>query len=74
MVDEGSVKEGIKRTIKEDYCEDNPLTSTIYKAGKYDGKVEGYNEASGVYEAKLVEQAANWVHKTTLFPPILTLS
>lgn len=31
IVDEGSVKDGIKRTVKEDYCEDNPITSTIYK-------------------------------------------
>lgn len=57
IVDEGSVKDGIKRTVKEDYCEDNPITSNIYKAGKYDGKIEGYNEASKVYEAKLIEQA-----------------
>ena len=54
---EGSVKDGIKRTIKEDFTEDNPIGKAIYQSGKYDGKVEGYEEASGEYEKKLLAQA-----------------
>lgn len=30
MIDEGSVVEGYKRTVKETYCEDIPITSHIY--------------------------------------------
>ena len=57
MIEEGSVVDGFKKTVKQEYCEDNPLTSPIYKVGKYDGKVEGYEEASDEYEKKLLEQA-----------------
>lgn len=53
IVDEGGVSRGVKRTLKEDFCEDNPITSTFYKIGKNDGKQEGYVEASKVYELKL---------------------
>ena len=53
IVDEGGVSGGVKRTLKEDFCEDNPITSTFYKIGKNDGKQEGYVEASKVYELKL---------------------
>ena len=53
IVDEGGVSGGLKRTLKEDFCEDNPITSTFYKIGKNDGKQEGYVEASKVYELKL---------------------
>lgn len=53
IVDEGGVSRGVKRTLKEDFYEDNPITSTFYKIGKNDGKQEGYVEASKVYELKL---------------------
>ena len=42
---------------KQEITEDNPLTSPVYKYGKYDGKKEGYAEASDEYEKKLLEQA-----------------
>lgn len=57
IADEGSITSGLKRTYKEDVCEDNPLTAPIYNTGKYDGKIEGYTEASQQYESKLLEQA-----------------
>ena len=57
IVEEGGIIKGIKRTIKEDFCEDNPITSQLYKIGKADGKVEGYEEASNEYEQKLLAQA-----------------
>lgn len=67
MVDEGSIKEGLKRTIKENYTEDNPLTSAIYKSGKYDGKTEGYAEASEEYEKKLLDQADEFLSQTKIY-------
>lgn len=57
IVDEGSMGEGLKRTIKEDLTEDSPIGKAIYDSGKYDGKVEGYVEASDEYEKKLLDQA-----------------
>lgn len=38
IVEEGSIVEGVKKTIKEDFCEDNPVTAHIYNVGKFDGK------------------------------------
>lgn len=67
IVDERSLVEGVKRTVKEDYCEDNPLTSAIYKSGKYDGKIEGYEEASDEYEKKLLKQADEFLEQTHIF-------
>lgn len=66
IVEEQSIKDGLIRTGKENYFEDNPLTSTFYKAGKYDGKIEGYNEASTVYEGKLFEQAQEFLKQKEL--------
>lgn len=57
IIEEKSFVDGIKRTVKEDLTEDNPLTKPIYKWGKYDGKFEGYEAASNEYEKKLLEQA-----------------
>ena len=54
---ERSFFKGIKRTFKEEICEDNPLTSAIYRAGKFDGKKQGYIDASQTYEKKLLSQA-----------------
>ena len=57
MVDEGDILEGYKKSIKQDITEDIPIISTAYKYGKYDGKKEGYAEASDEYEKKLLKQA-----------------
>lgn len=67
MRDEGSVVKGYKKTIKETYCEDMPITSHIYKAGKNDGKVAGYNEASQKYEEKLLKQADEFINQKKVF-------
>ncbi|WP_270816313.1 hypothetical protein [Hungatella effluvii] len=67
IIDEGSVVDGIKRTAREDYTEDNPLTSAIYKDGKYDGKIEGYVAASDEYEEKLLKQADEFLKQKTVF-------
>ena len=67
MVEEGSVIEGVKKTAKEDWCEDNPITSRVYQAGKYDGKVEGYEEASDEYEEKLLKQADEFLKQKQIF-------
>ena len=57
MIKEKSVAKGIKRTLKEDICEDNPIGKLIYETGRSDGKTEGYNKASEEYEEKLRKQA-----------------
>ncbi|MBR5021642.1 MAG: hypothetical protein IKY18_00330 [Oscillospiraceae bacterium] len=67
IVDEGSVADGIKRTIKEDLTEDNPITSAIYRDGRYEGKIEGYAEASEEYEAKLLDQADKFLTQQKVF-------
>lgn len=65
--DEGSIIGGVKKTVGENYKEDNPLTSAIYRSGKYDGKKEGYSEASEQYEAKLIEQADRFLQQKEVF-------
>ncbi|WP_407311736.1 hypothetical protein [Desulfosporosinus sp. SB140] len=67
ITDEGSIVDGIKRTTKEDWCEDNPITSKVYQAGRYDGKVEGYEEASDKYESKLLKQADEFLIQKQIF-------
>lgn len=67
MIDEGSFVEGIKKSFKQEYCEDNPLTTPIYKAGKYDGKIDGYSEASDEYEKKLLDQADKFTKEKNTF-------
>lgn len=47
--------------------EDNPLTTPIYNTGKYDGKIEGYTEASQEYETKLLEQAEEFLKQRQIF-------
>ena len=65
--EEGDFLEGVKRTIKEEYAEDNPLTSAIYKSGKHDGKIEGYEEASDEYEQKLLDLADKFLNQTRIY-------
>lgn len=67
IIDEGSLIDGVKRTVKEYYCEDNPITSTFYNIGKYDGKKEGYARASDQYEEKLLKQADAFLNQTQIF-------
>lgn len=57
IADEDSVEDGIKRTVKESWTEDNLIGKAIYDIGKCDGKKEGYVEASHEYEVKLLAQA-----------------
>lgn len=67
IVDEGSISGGVKRMIKEDLTEDNPLGKMIYDSGRYDGKKERYEEASAEYEHKLIEQADLFLKQTRVF-------
>lgn len=53
VVDEGSLTKGVVRTVKETITEDMPGVSDIYKYAKDEGRMEGYNEASVLYEKKL---------------------
>ncbi|HBG11064.1 MAG TPA: hypothetical protein DDX68_02530 [Clostridium sp.] len=67
IVEEENLIEGVKRTVKEDFCEDNPLTSIIYRSGHLDGKKEGYYEASYEYEKKLLKQADRFLQQTRIY-------
>lgn len=67
IVDEGSVVEGYKRTFKEDITEDNPIGKAIYDSGKYDGKKEGYEQASDEYEKKLLQQADEFLKQKKVY-------
>ncbi|MFC2283743.1 MAG: hypothetical protein ACFNJJ_07495 [Lachnoanaerobaculum saburreum] len=67
VVDEGSVVDGIKRTVKEDFTEDNLIGKAIYDSGKYDGKKEGYVEASYEYKKKMIAQADEFLKQTRDF-------
>lgn len=67
MVEEGSIIEGYERTIREDIYEDNPITSVVYQAGRYDGKIEGYEEASDEYKEKLLRQADEFLKQKKYF-------
>ena len=55
IVDEGSIVEGIKRTHKEIIVEDNPLTSWACKEIAYEAHKEGYEQASELYNTKLLK-------------------
>lgn len=66
VVDEGSVSDGVKKTIKEDMTEDSPIGKMIYESGRYDGKKEGYEEASSEYEHKLIEQADRFLKQASV--------
>lgn len=57
VIDEGNIVDGIKKTVEQECFEDNPMTASIYKAGKFRGEVEGYVEASDEYGKILLEQA-----------------
>ena len=67
MVDEGSIVEGYKRTIKENFTEDNPIGKAIYDSGKHDGKKEGYQQASDEYEKKLLKQADEFIEQKKIY-------
>lgn len=67
IAEEGSVIAGLKKTTKEDWCEDNPITSRLYQVGRYDGKVEGYEEASDEYEEKLLKLADEFLEQKHIF-------
>lgn len=67
IIDEGSLVDGVKRIVEEDIYEDNPVTSMIYKEGKYDGRKDGFKEASNEYEKKLLQQADEFLKKEKIF-------
>ncbi|WP_058953074.1 hypothetical protein [Clostridium tyrobutyricum] len=64
---ENGVVDGIKEKIKEDLLEDTPVISHIYNVGKYDGKKDGYAQASHEYEKKLLKQADEFLKQANVF-------
>ena len=66
IINEGSLTKGIKRTLKEDFCEDYPVTKMVYELGECDGKVKGYEKALDEYESKLLKQADEFLKQTCI--------
>lgn len=67
IVEEGSIVDGYKKTLKEDICEDFPLTKAIYDVGTYDGAKTGYVQASAEYERKLLQQADKFLEQKKIY-------
>jgi len=67
IIEEGNIAKGLKRTIKEDVCEDNPVGRMVYEFGHYEGKIDGYEEASQEYETKLLDQANRFLEQKTIY-------
>ena len=65
IIEEGSIKDGLRRTVRED-IEDTPIVSNIYNMGKYEGKKQGYVDASKEYEEKLLSQAKHFINQKEL--------
>ena len=65
IIEEGSIKDGLRRTVRED-IEDTPIVSNIYNMGKYEGKKQGYVDASKEYEEKLLSQAEHFINQKVL--------
>ena len=65
IIEEGSIKNGLKITVRED-LEDTPIVSNIYNMGKYEGKKQGYVDASKEYEEKLLSQAEHFINQKEL--------
>ena len=57
VIEERSVVKGVKKIAKETFTEDIPGLSHLYQKGKYEGKKQGYIDASKEYEEKLLAQA-----------------
>lgn len=64
---ENGLVDGVKEEMKEFICEDHPVTSYVYKEGIYDGKKEGYANASDEYEKKLLKQADEFLKQSRIF-------
>lgn len=66
-IQDDGFKDGIIEKLREDLMEDNPLIGPFYDIGKadgrFEGKKEGYTQASGVYEDKIVNQAKKFEHQ-----------
>lgn len=67
IVEEKNVFEGLKRTQKETWTEDVPITAEAYKMGTYDGKKCGYEEASAEYEKKMLQQADEFISQRRIY-------
>ncbi|ETI65981.1 hypothetical protein [Neobacillus vireti] len=65
-IKDNGLSEGIKERFRED-LEDTPVISQVYQAGKYEGKKEGYVQASFEYEKKLIKQADTFLKQKKNF-------
>ena len=70
-MNEHGIVDGYKEATKELWLDDAPVVSHVYKAGKveghYQGKKDGYVEASNEYEKKLLAQADSFLRQNSIF-------
>lgn len=66
MMQENSIKEGLRKTLHEDICEDSFVGAGIYNTGVKDGYRMGYKEASEIYETKLRRQSEAFFEKAEI--------
>ena len=66
VIEEKNLVKGIKKIAKETFTEDTPGLADLYNMGKYEGKKQGYVEASKEYEEKLLLQAEHFINQKEL--------
>lgn len=55
------------RIAREGFYKRIPIINRVYSSGKYDGKQDGYVQASKEYEKKLLEQADQFLAQKKIF-------
>lgn len=66
VIEEKNLVKGMKKIAKETFTEDTPGLADIYNMGRYEGKKQGYVEASKEYEEKLLLQAEHFINQKEL--------
>lgn len=66
VIEEKNVVKGIKKIAKETFTEDTPGLAHLYQMGRYEGKKQGYVDASKEYEEKLLSQAEYFINQKEL--------
>lgn len=66
VIEEKNLVKGMKKIAKETFTEDMPVFADLYNMGRYEGKKQGYVEASKEYEEKLLLQAEHFINQKEL--------
>ena len=66
VIEEKNLVKGMKKIAKETFTEDMPVFADLYNMARYEGKKQGYVEASKEYEEKLLLQAEHFINQKEL--------